>query len=115
MPGIARDAGVDSAGGPIIEGSPNVFANESPVARVGDAVAGHGRGSHARPVMADGSPNEPEAIRGIRAILHSLTANEVRKDRQRQRLTHRLGRRHQARGVFLYPGQSAVCGKRLPR
>jgi uncharacterized Zn-binding protein involved in type VI secretion len=57
MPGIARDAGVDSAGGPIIEGSPNVFANESPVARVGDAVAGHGRGSHTRPVMAEGSSN----------------------------------------------------------
>lgn len=57
MPGIARDAGEDSAGGPIIQGSPNVFANGKPVARVGDAVAGHGPGAHARPVMAEGSPN----------------------------------------------------------
>ena len=57
MPGIARNAGQDVAGGAIIKGSPNVFANNKPVARVGDAVAGHGRGPHAGPVMASGSGN----------------------------------------------------------
>lgn len=57
MPGIARDAGADSAGGAIIQGSPNVFANNRPVARVGDAVAGHGRGPHSGPRMAAGSGN----------------------------------------------------------
>ena len=57
MPGISRDAGTDVAGGAIIQGSPNVFANNKPVARVGDAVAGHGRGPHAGPVMAAGSGN----------------------------------------------------------
>jgi uncharacterized Zn-binding protein involved in type VI secretion len=57
MPGIARDNGKDVAGGAIIRGSPNVFANNLPVARVGDAVAGHGKGPHAAPVMAAGSNN----------------------------------------------------------
>jgi uncharacterized Zn-binding protein involved in type VI secretion len=57
MPGIARDAGADSAGGAIIQGSGNVFANNKPVARIGDAVAGHGRGQHRAPVMAAGSGN----------------------------------------------------------
>jgi uncharacterized Zn-binding protein involved in type VI secretion len=55
MPGIARNAGTDVAGGAIIQGSSNVFANTSPVARVGDAVAGHSRGSHRSPVMSAGS------------------------------------------------------------
>jgi len=57
MPGIARDAGQDVAGGAIIQGSPNVFANNKPVARIGDAVAGHGKSPHAAPVMAEGSGN----------------------------------------------------------
>ena len=57
MPGISRDAGTDVAGGPIIQGSGNVFANSNPVVRIGDAVAGHGRGPHAGPVMAQGSGN----------------------------------------------------------
>ena len=57
MPGISRDAGQDAAGGAIIQGSPNVFANNKPVARIGDAVAGHGVGLHAAPVMATGSDN----------------------------------------------------------
>lgn len=57
MPGIARDAGKDVAGGAIISGSPNVFANNKPVARVGDSVAGHGKPPHAAPVMASGSGN----------------------------------------------------------
>lgn len=57
MPGVARDAGADAAGGAIIQGSPNVFANNKPVARVGDAVAGHGRGQHSGPKMAAGSGN----------------------------------------------------------
>ena len=57
MPGIARDAGKDVPGGVIIQGSPNVFANNKPVARIGDAVAGHGPGEHGGPVMAEGSGN----------------------------------------------------------
>jgi uncharacterized Zn-binding protein involved in type VI secretion len=57
MPGIARDAGTDVAGGAIVQGSGSVFVNGSPVARVGDAVAGHGRGPHRSPVMAAGSSN----------------------------------------------------------
>lgn len=57
MPGITRNAGTDVAGGAIVQGSPNVFANGSPVARIGDAVAGHGKGPHAGPVMASGSGN----------------------------------------------------------
>jgi uncharacterized Zn-binding protein involved in type VI secretion len=57
MPGISRDAGQDSAGGAIIQGSGNVFANNKPVVRIGDAVAGHGPGAHGGPVMATGSGN----------------------------------------------------------
>lgn len=57
MPGVARDAGTDSAGGPIIQGSPNVFTNGDPTVRIGDAVAGHGTGAHAGPTMAAGSGN----------------------------------------------------------
>lgn len=57
MPGVSRNTGRDFAGGPIIQGSPNVFANFRPVVRVGDAVAGHGTSVHAGPVMAVGSPD----------------------------------------------------------
>jgi len=57
MPGIARDAGTDVAGGAILSGSGNVFANNQPVARVGDVVAWHGKGPHSRPVMVAGSGN----------------------------------------------------------
>lgn len=57
MPGIARDAGTDAAGGAIIQGSSNVFVEGKPIVRIGDAVAGHGRGPHAAPVMAAGSGN----------------------------------------------------------
>ena len=57
MPGIARDAGQDVAGGAIIQGSPSVFANNKPVARIGDRVAGHGDSPHSGPVMATGSGN----------------------------------------------------------
>lgn len=56
MPGIARQ-GQDAAGGTIVGGSGSVFANNSPVARIGDAVAGHGKPPHAAPVMAAGSGN----------------------------------------------------------
>jgi len=56
MPGAARK-GQDSAGGTIVGGSPNVIVNNSPVARIGDPVAGHGVGPHASPVMAEGSGN----------------------------------------------------------
>lgn len=54
--GITRDAGKDTAGGPIIQGSPDVFANDNPVVRVGDRVQGHGTGSHANPTMTVGAP-----------------------------------------------------------
>lgn len=54
MPGIAR-AGADAAGGTISAGSPNVLVNNSPAARIGDPVSGHGRRSHSGPVMSDGS------------------------------------------------------------
>jgi uncharacterized Zn-binding protein involved in type VI secretion len=57
MPGITRNAGQDVAGGAIIQGSSNVFVNGKPVARVGDRIAGHGRGPHSSPVMAQGSSN----------------------------------------------------------
>ena len=56
MPGAARQ-GQDSAGGTIVAGSANVIVNGSPVARIGDAVAGHGRGPHSGPTMAAGSGN----------------------------------------------------------
>jgi uncharacterized Zn-binding protein involved in type VI secretion len=57
MPGIARDAGTDVAGGAIVQGSGNVFVNGQPVSRIGDSVAGHGRGAHRSPVMVGGSGN----------------------------------------------------------
>lgn len=56
MPGIAR-ANQDSAGGLVIEGSPNVFVENKPVVRVGDHIQGHGDSPHDNPVMAQGSPN----------------------------------------------------------
>lgn len=55
MPGITRNSGQDVAGGALIEGSGDVFANDKPVVRIGDAVAGHGSGAHAAPVMAEGN------------------------------------------------------------
>jgi uncharacterized Zn-binding protein involved in type VI secretion len=55
MPGVARNSGTDIAGGALIQGSPNVFVENKPAVRIGDAVAGHGRGPHAGPVMASGS------------------------------------------------------------
>jgi uncharacterized Zn-binding protein involved in type VI secretion len=55
MPGIARNSGTDVAGGAITQGSPDVFVENKPVARIGDAVAGHGNPPHAAPVMAEGS------------------------------------------------------------
>lgn len=55
MPGIARNSGTDVAGGPLIQGSSDVFANFLPAVRIGDAVAGHGGGVHKTPSMATGS------------------------------------------------------------
>jgi len=51
MGGVCR-VGVDTAGG-LITGNlaPTVFVNGSPVAVMGAAVAGHGTGAHAGPVM----------------------------------------------------------------
>lgn len=57
MPGIARNAGQDVAGGAIVQGSSDVYANNNPAVRVGDRIAGHGKGPHASPVMAAGSSN----------------------------------------------------------
>lgn len=54
MPGVSRQ-GADIAGGTITAGSSNVFVNGSPIARLGDAVAGHGRGSHRSPTMSGSS------------------------------------------------------------
>ncbi len=56
MPGAARQ-GQDTAGGTLIGGSPNVLVNNSPVVRIGDPVAGHGRSPHSSPTMAVGSGN----------------------------------------------------------
>jgi uncharacterized Zn-binding protein involved in type VI secretion len=51
MSGISR-VGVDVAGGTIVGNlAPTVFANGSPVAVNGAAVAGHGKPPHASPVM----------------------------------------------------------------
>jgi uncharacterized Zn-binding protein involved in type VI secretion len=58
MPGISRNSGTDVAGGALIEGSPNVFADNDPAVRLGDSVAGHGPGPHAAPVMADANGGE---------------------------------------------------------
>lgn len=57
MPGIVRDSGRDVAGGAIISGSQNVYANNYVVARRGDRVAPHGRNQHRAAVMAGFSPN----------------------------------------------------------
>ena len=56
MPAVSRKD-VDSAGGKIQVGSPNVNNNNSPVVRIGDAIASHGRNQHNHPIMATGSPN----------------------------------------------------------
>ncbi len=53
--GVSRNAGKDSAGGALIQGSGNVFTNDKPTVRIGDSVAGHGRGAHRGPTMARGS------------------------------------------------------------
>jgi uncharacterized Zn-binding protein involved in type VI secretion len=54
MPGISR-ATSDVAGGTITGASADVFVEGKPVVRIGDAVSGHGRGTHAGPVMSSGS------------------------------------------------------------
>ncbi|MNP88966.1 hypothetical protein D3C85_13600 [compost metagenome] len=49
--------GVDSAGGVIVgPGSSTWTWNGKKISLVGDAVAGHGNGSHAGPTIATGSP-----------------------------------------------------------
>ena len=55
MSGVARKA-LDAAGGAQLGGGQgSVFANGALVVVLGDAVAGHGEGSHSAPVMAAGS------------------------------------------------------------
>ena len=55
MPGVSR-VGVDSAGGTITgPGVPSVVVNGAPISVKGDAVAGHGSGPHAGPVMVGSS------------------------------------------------------------
>lgn len=57
MPGASRK-GLDSAGGTITSGSPDVFINGAPAATVGDKVAKHSRrGAHAAAVLVKGSPD----------------------------------------------------------
>ena len=55
MPGISR-VGVDKAGG-VVTGNlaPTVFVNGSPIVVKGAAIAGHGNGPHAGPVMDEAS------------------------------------------------------------
>jgi uncharacterized Zn-binding protein involved in type VI secretion len=53
MPGVTRMS-IDTAGGQLVQGSPNVIINGQPAVRLNDAVAGHGLGPHANPVMAMG-------------------------------------------------------------
>lgn len=56
MAGVVRKD-TDSAGGILIGGSSNVFCENHPVVRIGDAVQGHGSGPHSSPKMNQGSPN----------------------------------------------------------
>ena len=55
MPGVTR-MNVDTAGGQLIQGSPNVIVNGQPAVRLHDAVRGHGVGLHGGPHMASGTP-----------------------------------------------------------
>ena len=54
MPGITL-GGVESAGGVIIGSQSVVTVNGSPVAVLGDAVAGHGKSPHSNASMVAGS------------------------------------------------------------
>lgn len=49
--------GSDSAGGPIISGAHTVIINGAPAARLGSAVAGHGKDEHSSPRMVGGAPD----------------------------------------------------------
>lgn len=56
MPGIARK-NLDSAGGTQLAGGQDFVRVEGElVVLLGDPVQGHGTGTHAAPVMAEGSP-----------------------------------------------------------
>ncbi len=55
MPGASRKT-TDIAGGPAIEGSPNVFINGQGSVRIGDRVESHGDSPHSpTPAMVQGS------------------------------------------------------------
>lgn len=54
MPGVTRQ-GIDSAGGLLLTGSNDVFANSSAIVRVGDVVQSHGDSPHDSAVMVTGS------------------------------------------------------------
>lgn len=56
MPGVSR-AFFDSAGGMILGGATNVYANGFPVALLMKPVAGHGRNEHSSSVLIGGSPS----------------------------------------------------------
>ena len=56
MPGVLRKS-VDVAGSIIEVGSPNVFVNNKPVVRIGDAIRAHGNSPHTKAVLATGSSN----------------------------------------------------------
>lgn len=73
MPGIAR-VGTDSAGGSILGGGQTFARVQGALwAVLGDAVAGHGEGTHAGPTLAQGSPFA--RINGIPACRAGHTAS----------------------------------------
>lgn len=51
----ATRKGLDTAGGVLIQGSPNVYVNNASSVRVGDRVASHGDSPHSSPRMVTGS------------------------------------------------------------
>ena len=56
MPGATRKG--DTAGGPILSGSSDVFIDGIPAATIGEKVAKHSkRGPHKAAVLVKGSPN----------------------------------------------------------
>ena len=72
MPGAVRQ-GADAAGGTLVQGSGNVFTDNCPQVRIGDAVQGHGLSPHSSPNMSSGSGNV--FVNGIAACRAGDTAS----------------------------------------
>ncbi len=73
MPGISR-GGIDRAGGTIQGGLQTIATiNGALIAVLGDSVSGHGSGSHASAVMAQGS--SVFTINGIPVVLAGMRAS----------------------------------------